>query len=69
MKVTGAQKRMEKAGFQVVVTDNAIRAYREEDKAEIFSSVSNGNCGKFSFEDKFQCSPTFGLSLKAALDS
>lgn len=66
MTLDNAIQKLQKHGFKVTSNLGSYIATRRDTKISFFSQ--NEKTSKFTFSDKNACEPTYGLSLKMALE-
>lgn len=66
MNLDNAIKKLQKHGFQIKSNLGSHVATRNDVSISFFDQ--NGKTSKFTFNDKNACEPTYGLSLKMALE-
>lgn len=67
MKLVNALKKLENAGYSI---NNNGTFYSAQLKTVTISFIANikGECSKFTFNSTSSCAPTYGLSLKTAME-
>lgn len=66
MKLSNAIKKLENAGY--VVKGDLGSFYATLNNVTLTFFSQNDICSKFTFNSESSCAPTFGLSLKQAMD-
>jgi len=69
MTTTAALAKLNKAGFKVSENKGSFHAEKAGTFISFFVNPGSDKTSKFTYEGSTSCAPTYGMSLKAALEA
>jgi hypothetical protein len=69
MTTTAALAKLNKAGFKVSENKGSFHAEKTGTFISFFVNTGSDKTSKFTYEGSTSCAPTYGMSLKAALEA